>query len=337
MSLAIALAERSVVPDSLIRVGIRRLLAERLRDEASPAGAVRRLAFEASLGEAPIAVHQQAANDQHYEVPPAFFGAYLGPHRKYSSAWFDEGVTDLGTAEAAMLARSCAHAGLEDGQDILEIGCGWGSLSLWMAERYPNSRIIAVSNSAPQRGYIQGVAAERGLTNLEVRTCDITVFEPGRTFDRVVSIECFEHLRNYRELFRRISTWLKPEGRLWFHIFVHKTFTYPFEDRDQSDWMARHFFTGGQMPSFDVVRRFDEHLVVEDAVAVNGHHYAKTARAWLNNLDARRDQALAALADHPNPARQLQRWRIFTMACEELWGWGDGTEWLVGHYRMRKA
>ena len=339
MSLALALVEHGVVPDTITRSGIRRLLRQRLQEEGSPHGRQLGVRYVAGLASAPLAIRQDAANSQHYEVPAAFHALCMGKRMKYSSGWWDAGVTSLDVAEEAMLAKSVAHAGLADGMDILEIGCGWGSLTLYMAERFPNARIHAISNSHSQRAHITAHAAERGLTNIRVQTVDICDFACEQRFDRVVSIECFEHLRNYGELFRRIRGWLKPNGRLWCHIFVHREFTYPFEaqegDSDQGNWMSRHFFTGGQMPSFDLFRRFDTDLVVEDAVAINGTHYGKTAEAWLANLDRHRAQALELLRAPGDSAEvRVNRWRMFFMSCAELWNFQGGEEWLVGHYRL---
>lgn len=335
MSLAISLVERGIVPDLLTRRGIRRLLRQRLDEEASAEGALARRRYVAGLLDAPLAVEQAAANAQHYEVPSRLYELCLGKRLKYSSGWWDDGVRDLDEAEEAMLARSVAHAGLRDGMEILEIGCGWGSLTLYMAERFPNSKILAISNSRTQREFITARAHERGLGNVTVLTKDICDFQTGVRFDRVVSIECFEHLRNYGELFRRIRGWLKPEGRLWCHIFVHRQYTYPFEVAGEDNWMGRHFFTGGQMPAFDLFRAFDRDLIVEDAVGVNGSHYGRTARAWLANLDRNRAEARSVLsAPGEDPDVRVNRWRMFFMSCEELWNFAGGEEWLVGHYLL---
>lgn len=332
MRLAIALAERGIVPDPLTRVGIRRLLARRLAERA--AHPERRAAFLNSLRTAPIAVHQDAANAQHYEVPVEFFRLVLGPRLKYSSCLFPTGRETLAEAEAAMLALTCERAGLADGQRILEIGCGWGSLTLWMAERYPNARIVAVSNSAGQRRWIEARARALGLANLEVHTADIAAWEPPAAgFDRIVSVECFEHLRNHAALFARLRRWLADDGRVFVHVFCHRDDAYPFEIEGDDDWMGRHFFTGGMMPSEGLFAAYDEHLRVERRWRVNGRHYARTARLWLANLDAQRAEAERALAagGHPEPARQCERWRLFFMACEELFAWGRGEEWFVSH------
>ncbi len=336
MSVAIELAERGLLPDRLTRFGIRRLLRSRLVDN-SPGTSE---AFVASLREAPVAIEQRAANEQHYEVPPAFYELVLGPHLKYSSCWFERGDESLAEAEAAMLALTCERAGLRDGMRILEIGCGWGSLTLWMAEHFPAARITAVSNSAPQRRFIEARAAARGLGNLEIHTADITAWQPPQAgFDRVVSVECFEHLRNYRTLFQRIAAWLQPDGALFTHVFCHRDHAYPFEVAGDDNWMGRHFFTGGIMPSEDLFSRFDEHLQVAERWRVNGRHYARTSRLWLDNLDGRRSQAEAALRDGLGEAaahRQAERWRMFFMACEELFAFNHGEEWFVTHQLLRR-
>ena len=338
MSLAIELAERGVLPDRLTRFGIRRLLRQRLDSHRHHPGQSR--SFIASLDQAPIAVEQAAANAQHYEVPPAFYELALGPHRKYSSCWYETGNEDLATAEAAMLALTCQRAGVADGQSILEIGCGWGSLTLWMAERFPAARIVAVSNSAPQRRFIEARAAERKLTNVQIHTADISTWQPPAPgFDRVVSVECFEHLRNYPELFRRIAGWLKPDGALFLHVFCHRDQAYPFETEGDDNWMGRHFFTGGIMPSEDLFSRFDRDLRVTERWRVNGRHYARTSRHWLENFDSRRKQIEAVLAGDlgTKAHRQAERWRMFFMACEELFAYGDGEEWFVTHQLLRRS
>lgn len=324
-----ALAERGLVPLPLLRVGIRRLLERRLR-EAREAPSVE--AFARELEEGPIALHTAAANEQHYELPPAFFERVLGPRLKYSSALWPEGVTTLAEAEEEMLALTAARANLLDGQDVLELGCGWGSLTLWMAQRFPHSRIVAVSNSAPQRAYIEA----RAPGNVRVVTADMNDFATTERFDRVVSVEMFEHMRNYRELHRRIRGWLWPEGRLFVHVFCHLRHAYPYQTDGPDDWMGRYFFTGGLMPSFDLLPRFDHDLEFEAAWLVGGQHYQRTARAWRENLESRREQVLPILASAygAEAERWYQRWRLFFLACEELFGYRRGTQWMVGHYRF---
>ncbi|MHB1047439.1 MAG: SAM-dependent methyltransferase [Thermoanaerobaculia bacterium] len=336
--------ERGLVPDSLVRKKIRKLLRRRLAEERAgdaEAALEREERLVAEMRESPIALATIEANEQHYEFPPAFFDLVLGAHRKYSSGLWSEGVTTLDAAEAAMLALTCARARLENGQNVLELGCGWGSLTLWMAERYPASRIVAVSNSRSQRETIEARAGERGLANVKVVTCDMNVFDPatGPAFDRVVSVEMFEHMRNWPELLGRIASWLVPDGRLFVHVFSHRDVSYPFVTSDESDWMARNFFTGGLMPSDHLLLRFPDHLLVEERWRVSGTHYARTAEAWLANLDRNRKAVRSLFSGTWGPGvarRRMAEWRVFLMACAELWAFGGGNEWMVSHYRLRR-
>ena len=329
---AIALAERGIAPDWLIRIAIRRLLRRRLREEHADDPELQSGAFARQIEElarSEIAIETDAANEQHYEVPAAFYQRVLGRHLKYSSALWNGDVSNLDDAEARMLQVSCERARLADGQRILELGCGWGSLTLWMAEHYPASTITAVSNSASQREYIMEAAVRRGLDNVEILTCDVNRLEVEPGFDRVVSVEMFEHVRNYRRLLGNISSWLKPDGLLFVHIFCHRTLMYPFETQGEDNWMGRHFFTGGLMPAADTLLCFQEDLKLRRRWLVNGRHYAKTSRAWLERLDADRYGVAEALGDDKV---QLQRWRMFFMACEELFACRRGSEWMVAHY-----
>jgi cyclopropane-fatty-acyl-phospholipid synthase len=332
MSLAIELAERGLVPDALLRAGIRRELRARLREEAERAGADPAAAearFAAQLAAGPIALATDAANAQHYEVPPEFFARVLGPHRKYSCAYFG-GDESLAEAEELMLALTASRAELRDGMRVLDLGCGWGALTLFLAERFPNARIVAVSNSKSQREHILAQCARRGIERVEVVTADVATFEPEGRFDRVVSVEMFEHVRNWGALFARIADWLEPEGKLFMHVFCHRTFAYPYEDRGERDWMARNFFSGGIMPSLGLVRRFADALAVEAEWRISGTHYARTAEAWLANLDREREAALRILGD----ARAFERWRMFFLAVAELFAFRGGEEWGVAHYRL---
>ncbi|MCA9629399.1 MAG: class I SAM-dependent methyltransferase [Myxococcales bacterium] len=359
---SIELMERGLLPDAAIRLAIRGLLQRRLKRERGSGledQSARRARWVEELQRSPVAILTELANAQHYEVPTELFQLALGPRLKYSACAFarpeqreDVGEDSLTDAEERMLALYAERAELQDGQRVLDLGCGWGSFSLWAAARYPNSRIVGISNSRTQREFILGEAKARNLTNLQVVTQDANRLsaddfraagiEP--CFDRIVSVEMLEHLRNYRVLFERLASWLDPRGKLFVHIFVHRSLTYAFESERADDWMGRYFFSGGLMPSEDLLLHFQDALLLEQRWSVSGLHYAKTARAWLDNLDAQRRRALNVLETHygertTNPRREaerwLMRWRVFFMACEELWGYGAGDEWFVAHYRFR--
>ena len=337
MSVLIELMERGLLPDALVRVGIRRLLAQRLADISAEGASVREDGFVKALRESPVAILTEKANEQHYEVPAEFFHTVLGPRLKYSSCLWPDGVNALADAEERMLALTCERAGIRNGMDILELGCGWGSLTLWMAEQYPDSRITAVSNSNSQRAFIEQRAREAGFNHVRVITADMNDFSTPDTFDRVVSVEMFEHMRNYELLLKRIAGWLKPDGKLFIHIFCHRDHVYPFETTGDDDWMGRYFFTGGLMPSEHLMERFNDDLTVESQWRVNGIHYAKTLRAWLDLMDAKKDTVLPMLRRVYGPkegARWFQRWRVFFMACEELFAYRGGEEWFVTHILM---
>jgi cyclopropane-fatty-acyl-phospholipid synthase len=324
------LVDSGLVPEPLLRAGIRAICATRLREQrgADPA----RLIGELRSSE--IAIETEAAKAQHYEVPTAFFQRVLGPTLKYSSCYWPPGTNRLADAELAMLELTASRAGLADGQRILDLGCGWGSLSLWAAARYRTSQITAVSHSRSQRAYIEARATERGLDNLRVITADVRTLElAAGSFDRVVSIEMFEHMRNYQLLLRRIAGWLAPGGSLFVHVFAHARYAYAYDDKGGSDWMAREFFTGGLMPSADLFRHFQDDLAIVDEWRISGTHYAKTAEAWHDNLLANAAAAERVLGDK----KRVQRWRVFFLACAELFGYRDGTEWLVAHYRFMPA
>lgn len=338
------LLERDLWPDFIVRFGIRRLLKARLAEEhrGSLEEQQRHLMkLITRLLQSPIAINTADANLQHYELPCAFFELVLGRHLKYSSGYYRNSAETLDQAEANMLRLTAERAGLQDGDRILELGCGWGSLSLWMAEHYPHSQITVVSNSRTQKRFIDARAAERGLKNLEVMTCDVNrlSFPAATQFDRVVSVEMFEHMRNYEWLMHRISCWLKPTGTLFVHIFAHKRYAYPFEVRDESDWMARYFFTGGIMPSDDLLLYFQKDLSIQDHWQVDGRHYSRTSGHWLQNMDRQRaaiEPILAATYGADQVRRWWVYWRVFFMSCAELWGYADGREWLVSHYLFRK-
>jgi cyclopropane-fatty-acyl-phospholipid synthase len=341
-NLAIAATERGAVPEPLVRSGIRQLLKSRLTEirAADPEAAANATqAFVAHMGDAPIALLPDKANEQHYEVPAAFFAAVLGPRRKYSSAWWPGSVATLAEAEEAALQATCERAHLADGQQVLELGCGWGSLTLWMAERFPRSRITAVSNSRSQREHIEAEAQRRGLKNVSVVTCNVADFMTRGGFDRVVSVEMFEHLRNWREMFRRVASWLRPGGLFFMHVFVHRCTPYAFEPRDASDWMSRHFFSGGMMPSDDLALHFQDQLALLARWRWDGTHYALTAQAWLDNMDARRTEVWPVLVATYGDAQAglwWTRWRLFFLSCVELFGFDGGREWWVSHYLFER-
>jgi len=345
-SLAIELCERGLLPDSLVRFGMRRLMAERLADESLDRSEAEFERFRHTLAElrqSAIAVETDAANEQHYELPAGFFERALGAHLKYSCCWFAEGEEDLAdaldAAEARMLELTCERAELSDGQRILELGCGWGSLTLWMARCYPAARITAVSNSASQRAFIMQRCADEGLGNIEVITADANEFTTRECFDRVVSVEMFEHMRNYGVLMRRISRWLVPGGKLFVHIFCHRNLMYPFTTDGEYDWMGQYFFTGGLMPAESTLLYFQDALSIEEQWRVSGRHYEKTSNAWLERMDRNRAEIMPVFVATYGAAdadRWFQRWRMFFMAVAELFGYAGGTEWLVGHYRFGK-
>jgi cyclopropane-fatty-acyl-phospholipid synthase len=338
----IELAEAGLVPDRLVRAGIRRLLRQRLRQleraDCEQAAEAQR-ALRSRLSSGPVALLPELANEQHYEVPPAFFEQVLGRRLKYSCGLWPDDVSDLDAAEERMLELTCRRAGIRDGMSVLDLGCGWGSLSLWIAERYPACRVLALSNSKLQREFILSRCGWRGIDNVEVVTADVNAFAPERRFDRVVSVEMFEHVRNHELLLRRISSWLEQEGRLFVHHFAHRECMYTYEDAGPDDWMARHFFSGGVMPSDDMLLRLQRDLVVEQSWRVSGLHYRKTAEAWLALQDARRERVTQLLAEaHGSDRARLwfRRWRLFFLACSELFGFRDGNEWWVTHVLMSR-
>jgi len=335
LSTGVALAERGLVPTPLLRSAIRRLCAQRLADLPPDLGPDELDAFVRAMSVAPVAAVPEQANAQHYEVPSELFRLVLGKHLKYSSAIWPVGVTTLDAAEEAMLALTCERAGLEDGQDIFELGCGWGSLSLFMARRYPRSRIVAVSNSASQRAFIEA----RAPRNLEIRTADMNTFDPGRQFDRIVSVEMFEHMRAWPTLLARAAGWLRGDGRMFMHVFCHRSAAYTYETEGADNWMGRYFFSGGIMPAFGLLDRLDGPLAVEERWWLDGTHYQRTAAAWRQNLEQRRVAVMPVLRAHygAEAAQWYHRWRMFFLACEELFGYAGGSEWGVGHYRLAHA
>ena len=331
-------SERGLVPDSVIRAGIRRLCHQRLNDinAGDVEKSVRDLqAFVEFMQRSEIAPIPEIANEQHYEIPPEFFDEVLGKHAKYSCCFWNDETDNLNQAESSALEITCRRAEIEDGMTILDLGCGWGSLSLWIAEHYPNCQVHSVSNSRLQGDHIRFLARERGLKNIQIITRDMNDFFPDGKYDRIVSVEMFEHMRNYRKLFKRISQWLHEEGKFFMHIFCHRDVAYEFLDEGPSDWMGRHFFSGGIMPSDDLPFWFQEDLKLLKKYRWNGKHYEQTANSWLTNMDDRRLAVLPILAQtygSDNADRWFQRWRIFFMACAELFAFNDGNEWFVSHY-----
>ncbi len=323
MSLVDRVIGSDLLPEPVLRAGIRANLATRLRRERGKSPAERE-AFVDELRRSPIAAVPRKPNEQHYEVPPEFFQLVLGPHLKYSSCLWPPGVATLAGAEEAMLALTCDRARIEDGQAILDLGCGWGSFSLYAAERFPNAHVTAVSNSSVQRRFIE----QRAPANLEVLTADVNDLSLEQRFDRVVSVEMFEHMRNYDTLLHRIAGMLEPEGLLFVHLFCHRSLAYPYD----RGWMARRFFTGGTMPSADLLPRFDRDLRPVDSWLVDGTHYARTAEAWLERLHANEREIARRFG-----RAFLAEWRVFFLACAELWGYRNGTEWLVAHYLFERG
>jgi cyclopropane-fatty-acyl-phospholipid synthase len=337
-----AIVSKNLLPDSIVRFGIRSLLAQRLKEEDR--GSFEKnhehfLNIVQELKQSPIAINTKDANEQHYEVPTAFYVKSLGKRLKYSSAYWNSETKNLDQAEEVMLAKTCERAELKDGQDVLELGCGWGSLSLWMAEHYPKSSFTVVSNSKTQKIHIDEQARQRGLVNLRVITADMNTFELDQQFDRVVSVEMFEHMRNYQLLRAKVSRMLKPEGKLFVHIFTHKYFAYYFEDKDPNDWLTRYFFSGGIMPSDHLLLYFQDDLTIDKHWRVNGQHYEKTANAWLENMDTHRKEIYPLFEvtyGKENALKWWSYWRVFFMACAELWGYKNGEEWFVSHYLFKK-
>ena len=337
-----SLLEKNLLPDALIRIGIRQLLAKTLVDkrptdpELCQAQLMQHIA---GLRDSPIAIQTRDANEQHYEVPTAFYQKCLGKNLKYSSGYWPDGVSTLDEAEDTMLALTAFRAELADGQDILELGCGWGSLSLWMADHFPKARITAVSNSRTQKLHIDAEAQRRGLDNLIIVTADMNEFDTENSFDRVISVEMFEHMKNYQLLLEKIARWLRPSGRLFVHIFTHRDIAYHYEDQGDKDWITRYFFSGGQMPSDDLLLYFQDDLTIANHWQVSGTHYQKTAEAWLVNMDASRADIWPLFEETygvENARKWWSYWRIFYLSCAELWGYREGTEWIVSHYLFRK-
>ena len=341
ISKLIELAEKGIIPDYFIRRGIVRNCESRLNNENvsnTEEVSLKKQNWIEQMKESPIALVPEKANEQHYEVPPAFFENVLGKHLKYSSGYWPDGVNSLDESEESMLELSFERAQLADGDSILELGCGWGSLTCYMASKLPNSKITAVSNSKDQKEHILNRCRNQGLDNIEVITADMNDFETENNYDRVVSIEMFEHMRNYKKLLSKISSWLNDDGKLFIHIFTHQSVVYPFENQGEADWMAREFFSGGMMPSHDLLLHFQDDLIIDDVWSMSGTHYEKTSLAWVNKMDANKDSIMKIfLKTYGDDAKLwFQRWRIFFMSCEKLFGYNNGSEWGVSHYRFNK-
>ncbi len=337
-----ALIEKNKVPDFMIRHGIRKLLTQRLQDEnkgSTEAQQMHLMQLIEELKESAIAINTADVNEQHYELPTEFYQYCLGKHLKYSSGYWKEGVIDLDTSERDMLQLTCSRAELKDGQDVLELGCGWGALSLYMAVNFPKSNFTVVSNSRTQKAYIDQQSQKRGIVNLTVITANINTFDIAQTFDRVVSVEMFEHVRNYQKLLQKVAGFLKQNGKLFIHIFSHKEFAYKFEMVNDSDWMSKYFFTGGIMPSNHLLLYFNEHVAIEKHWFVNGMHYSKTSEAWLQNMNKHKKKIIPLFEKTYGKEQAVKwwvYWRIFYMACAELWKYNNGNEWMLCHYLFNK-
>jgi cyclopropane-fatty-acyl-phospholipid synthase len=335
-----ALLEKNLLPDAAIRAGIRKLLKQRLRDEKKATPDLQQDHFNQlleSCRNSPIAIETKAANEQHYEVPTEFYQLCLGPNLKYSCAYYDGAIQSLEEAEKRMLGLTCERAELKDGMQILELGCGWGSLTLWMAKHFPNARITGVSNSRTQKEFIDSAARERGLTNVQIITADMNSFDIETKFDRVVSVEMFEHMRNHGKLLKKVAGWMKADAKLFIHIFTHPEYLYFFEAKDESDWMSRYFFTGGMMPSDHYLHYWNDDLLVKKHWRVSGMHYSKTSEHWLENMDRNKSKIMPLFEQtygKENAVKWWVYWRVFYMACAELWGYRNGEEWIVSHYLL---
>jgi len=345
LRIGLSAAENGLLPDSITRIGIRRLCLRQLKAHSASNLPLdpKVETFIRTLDDEPIAPLPHKANEQHYGLPPEFFERFLGRHRKYSCCFWPEKRMTLDDAEEAALEETCRRAEIQDGQRVLELGCGWGSLCLWMAERYPRTEIMAISNSVTQRRYIEQQIVLRRLNNLRVLTIDMNDFASTfardyvEPFDRIISVEMFEHMRNYRRLLKSLACNLAPEGKLFLHIFCHRYLAYPFETEGSVNWMGKHFFSGGMMPSADLLRRFDEELRVTRHWTWNGEHYKRTAEAWLDNFEMRQTEVLPILQSVygiDDGRVWFHRWRIFFLAVQELFGYSNGEEWFVSHYLL---
>ena len=335
-------AEKGRIPDFLIKAGIRNLCSQRLKwvDEMEEENLVKHNEnWVKKLKNSPIALVPEKANEQHYELPPKFFELVLGANLKYSCGLWNQN-SDLDKSESDMLEIYIEKSGIKDGMDILELGCGWGSLTFFMAKSFPQSKITAVSNSNDQREYIESKCKLNNIENINVITCDMNDFNISKKFDTVISIEMFEHMRNYEKLLKKISSFLKEKGTLFVHIFSHKSIVYPYEDRGPSDWMAREFFSGGLMPSHDLLSNFQDDLKLQKKWVISGEHYKKTSYAWLQKLDKNKSTIIELFKKTYGTNEAIiwfNRWRIFFLACAEMFGMKNGSEWGVSHYLFKKG
>ncbi len=336
------LLEKNLLPDFLIRIGIRRLLAKRLKDEDqgdTEKNQSKLMKYIEELKNQPIAIHTLDANEQHYEVPTEFYKYVLGKRMKYSSGYWISANDTLDVSEENMLKISCERVELKDGMEVLDLGCGWGSLTLYIAEKYPNCKIIGVSNSRTQKEYIDFVCKQKGFQNVQIITQDMNVFEIEKQFDRLMSVEMLEHMKNYEKLFSKFARFMKKDALFFIHIFTHKTYAYHFEVKDETDWMSKYFFTGGMMPSDNLLLYFQKDLEIVKHWHVSGKHYQKTSEAWLSNMDKHKKEILPILEKtygKENKTKWWVYWRVFFMACAELWGYNGGEEWMVSHYLFKK-
>lgn len=336
-----SLVGQGMLPDPVLRFGINRLIKQRLKDISKRTVDEEESYREALIKElksSPIAIEVDLANDQHYQVPTDFFHYVLGKNKKYSCCLWDK-AKNLDESEDEMLELTTERADIKDGMKILELGCGWGAITLFMAKKYPHSEITAISNSSTQRKYIESLAEKRGLKNIKIITANIAEYEMNETFDRVVSIEMFEHMRNYKLLLGKISRWLNPGGKLFVHVFTHKEKTYKYEVQDDSDWMSKYFFSGGIMPGQHLFYYFQDDLKVIKHWNLSGRHYEKTARAWLEKMDSNKKPIMKIFEDHygkEEAKKWWNYWRVFFMSCEQLWAFKNGNEWNVTHYLFEK-
>lgn len=343
MKLSLKLVEAGLVPDPIIRRGIHKIDSDHLKKyrSKSPEELGAELnALIRDMKNSPMALYTDEANRQHYELPAEFFVKVLGKHLKYSCCLYEGENDSLDGAEEKMLELTCKRAGVTDGMKILDLGCGWGSLSLYIAENYKDCEILSVSNSRIQGEFIRKRLKEKEIDSVTVKTADINDFRTGDRFDRIISIEMFEHLRNYCLLFNRIRSWLTDEGRLFFHIFVHREYASIFEQEDEDDWIAQYFFTGGLMPSVALPLYFQEDMVLEKSWLVGGMHYHYTAEHWLRNMDSQKEEIIPIMKSvygEKDAMLWFRRWRIFFIACSELWGYDKGREWMVCHYLMKRG